>query len=150
MAESRVQEGPIRPRNLAFVAIMGVVTLTIYNYYLMYQWAKELNALEGRQRYGPGSLILICIVTLGLAGVIIEIVFARNLENRTRTLRVAGAFPSLAAAVGGLNVAALAIALLTSYGIVALVLGTMASVLVQREFNLLASVWPTVAGRQAV
>lgn len=140
VTEPLLQQTPVRHRNLAFVGLVSLVTLSIYTLYLIYQWAKELNGLEGREKYSPGLMLAISVITLGAGAAIIECVFAYELETKARARHISGTLPFVTVFVGGLNAVAWLLGLFTSYWIVGFLTGTMATVLVQRELNLLA--WP--------
>ena len=139
VTEPLLQQTPVRHRNLAFVGLVSLVTLSIYTFYLIYQWAKELNGLEGRDKYSPGLMLAISIITLGAGAAIIECVFAYELETRARARNIFGALPFVTVFVAALNVVAFAIGLFTEYWVVGLLTGVMATVLVQRELNILSS-----------
>ena len=135
--ESSRDSNRIHRRDLALVVILGIVTLSIYNFYLVYQWAKELNGLEGRTKYNPSLMLIISIVTVGAGAAIIECVFAHEVENHAQTRNIAGATPYLTVFVSGLNIVAW-ILFFTSYWIIGIPAGITATVLIQRELNMFA------------
>ena len=58
----------IKVRDPAVVVLLMLVTCGLYVIYLQYQWAKEVNGLEGQVRYPPVITLVLNIVTLGLSG----------------------------------------------------------------------------------
>jgi hypothetical protein len=148
MANQSAKQSPIRRRNLVFVGLVSLVTLSIYTFYLIYQWSKELNGLEGRGKYSPGFMLAISIITVGAGAAVIECVFAHELEGKARTLTVEGALPFATVFVAVLNVIAWVLGLFTDYWIVGIAAGVMATVIVQRELNLLALQEPATPAAQ--
>ena len=148
MANQSREQSSIRRRNLAFVGLISLVTLSIYTFYLIYQWAKELNGLEGRVKYSPGLMLAISLLTLGAGAAIIECVFAHELEGKARAGSVSGALPFVTVFVAALNLIAWSLSLFTDYWIVGAGAGVMATVLVQREMNLLAPPEPALPADQ--
>ena len=130
---------PVKQRDLWIVGILSVITLGIYNIYLAYMWSRELNHLLGRERYSPVVVLIISIVSLGIAVAVYECFFAFDLakaaEQRNRELRM----PSLPGTVVALEVSAIVLSL-TGFGvIIGMPLGVAATVLLQREFNAYAA-----------
>ena len=133
---------PVKPRDLWIVGILSVITLGIYNIYLAYMWSRELNHLLGRERHSPVVVLIISIVSLGIAVAVYECFFAfdhaRAAEQRNRELRM----PSLPGTVVALEVSAIVLSL-TGFGvIIGMPLGVAATVLLQREFNTCAARQP--------
>jgi hypothetical protein len=125
-------------RSLPLVAVLTFFTLGIYSLYLCYQWAKEINGLEGRVKYHPVTVLVVSMVTLCVGAVVYECLFAFEAAQagRQRGLdKELADLPTWVILANGLTfVASLAV-----IGIpVAMVLGTAATVLVQAGFNRLA------------
>lgn len=132
---SSPQSMPLRRRELVAIGIMSALSLGIYGFYLIYQWAKELNGLEGRTKYNPRRMLLISIFTLGAGMAIIECIFALEVENKNLSGAL-GAIPFFIL-VCILNGVAWIFGLFTSYWIISLLAGTAATVLIQHGFNML-------------
>ena len=126
-------------RDILIVVLLSILTLFIgYPIYLCYQWARELNGLAQRVKHPPALVLVLTIVTLGLAAIVYESVFAQELEQEMRSRGRKDATPYLMAWVTALNCIAI-IASLTVVGIViAIPCGLAATCLVQHEFNKLA------------
>src|SRR5688500_4317707 len=65
----------VERRDLVTTTLLLTVTLGLYSFYLIYQWAKELGPLTGKER-NPGTVLLLSILTLGIAALVYEYVFA--------------------------------------------------------------------------
>jgi hypothetical protein len=128
----------VRRRDIAVFVLLMVVTLGFYWFYLAYQWSKEVNGLVGRVKYQPVVVLIANIATCGLAGMIFESLFAFDLVEQTRARGIKDRLDSLATWVLVCNCLAFVLAIIPFGIIVALPLGTLASVLVQVEFNKLA------------
>jgi len=130
-------------RDLLIVVLLSTLTLFIgYPIYLCYQWARELNGLAQRVKHPPALVLVLCIVTLGLAAIVYESIFAYELEQEMRTRSSKNAMPNLMALVTALNCIAI-VASLTVIGVViAIPCGVAATCLVQHEFNKLALSMP--------
>ena len=126
---------PVQQRDLWIVGLLSLVTLGIYNFYLVYAWARELNHLHGEERHSPGVVLLVSIVTLGIAASVFECFFAfdhaKIAEARGRELRTKG----LPGVVVALEVAAVILSLTGVGLIIGIPAGVAATVLLQREFN---------------
>jgi len=131
---------PVRERNLWVVGILSLVTLGLYNFYLVYVWARELNHLLGKERHSPAVVLIVSIVTLGIGVTVFECVFgfdhARAAEARGRELRTKG----LPGIVVALDVAALILSLTGVGMIIGIPTGVAATILLQREFNANAAI----------
>jgi hypothetical protein len=130
---------PVKYRSLGAVIGLSIVTLLIgYPIYLVYQWAREINGLHRQVRHSPGVVLALSIVTLGLAAVIYECIFALEISEQLRLRGHKQPLANLTAWVIGLNVAA-GVLSLTGVGIIlAIPCGLAATCLVQAEFNKLA------------
>ena len=124
----------VERRDLATVAILLTVTLSLYAFYLVYQWAKDLSLLTGKD-HSPGTVLLISILTLGIAPLVYEYVFAAEvaaLEQQRFPKRAPSSLPNW---ILILNCATMLCCLTVVLTPLALVLGITASVLVQLQFN---------------
>ena len=130
---------PVARRDPILVAVLSTVTLGIYLLYLVYQWCRELNGLVGRPKYNPGLLLLISIVTCCLGGIVVECMFAHELETLGRARAIPSATGYLTLLVVSMNVGGLLLSL-TGYGLIlSIPLGAVATGLVQNELNKFAS-----------
>lgn len=135
------QASDIKHRDIAIFVLLNFVTLGFYWFYLCYRWAKEVNGLQGRVKYQPWAVLLVSIVTCGIAGLVFEILFAFDIGQATESRGVAGRMEQLPTWVIALNVVAM-IACATTVGLVIGVpLGVLASALVQIELNKLAGIY---------
>jgi hypothetical protein len=133
-------------RDILIVVLLSTLTLFIgYPIYLCYQWARELNGVVQRVKYPPVLVVVLCIVTLGLAAIIYESIFAQELEQEMQRRGRKDATPHLMAWVTALNCIAI-VASLTVVGIlIAIPCGIAATCLVQHEINKLALGLPAKA-----
>jgi heme O synthase-like polyprenyltransferase len=120
------------------VGVLSVVTLTIYNFYLVYRWAQELNAISGRQRHNPVVVLVISIVTLGIGISVFECFFARDLEAQLEEAQLRPVMHGYATVVIALNVAAIVLTLSVYGSALGYALGVAATILLQLGFNRLA------------
>jgi len=131
----------IKRRDIAVFVALNVVTLGIYWFYVVYHWTKEVNGLAGRVKYSPVVVLLVSILTCGLAGLVFECLFAFDVAEAGRKTGAAGRMEQLPMWVIVCNCVAMAVALIPFVGLViALPLGILASALVQVELNRLADV----------
>jgi uncharacterized protein DUF4234 len=129
----------IKRRSIGVFVLLCIITLGIYWFYLVYHWAKEVNGLVGRAKYPPLVVLLVNILTCGLAGLAFECLFAFDVAETGRRHQLAGRMEQLGMWVIIINCVAILIALIPLAGIpLSLGLGTLASVLVQMELNRLA------------
>ena len=129
----------IKRRDIGLFVVLCIVTLGIYWFYLVYHWAKEVNGLAGRAKYPPLVVLLVSILTCGIAGLVFECLFAFDVGDTGRRHQLAGRMEQLGMWVVIVNCAAVATALIPLAGIpLSLGLGTLASVLLQIELNRLA------------
>jgi len=135
MSASMTASFPIvERRDLATTTLLLVVTLSLHAFYLVYQWAKDLSLLTGKDR-SPGTVLLISILTLGIAPLVYEYVFAAEaaaLEQQRFPKRVPSSLPNW---ILILNCATLLCCLTVVLCPLAIVLGITANVLVQLQFN---------------
>jgi hypothetical protein len=125
----------IKPRDIAVFVLLCVVTLGLYWFYISYHWSKEINGLTGRVKYQPLVVLLVNIVTCGLAGMVFESLFAIDVAEQTKARGIKDRFDQLPTWVIACNTAAVITALIPFGVVVALPLGILASVLVQIELN---------------
>ncbi len=130
----------IKYRDPTLVAVLNLVTLGVYWFYLIYVWSKDLNWLLRREKYPAGLMLLLSIVTCGLAGIVLECLIAADLSGEAVARSDAAPNRNLLAWVIALNISALVAAIvLPIIGIVvSMPLGIAATVLVQIELNKLA------------
>lgn len=135
----KYEASPVRYRDISLVILLMVVTVGFYWFYLCYQWAKELNALEGREKYPPVLVLAVNIITCGMAGLVYECLFAFDLVHAAQRFGIARRNPQLGNWVMGLNIGAIGGSLIPFGFLVGVVLGTVASCLLQHELNQFAS-----------
>jgi hypothetical protein len=128
----------ITHRSLGRVVVLNLVTLGLYGFYLIYQWAADVNGLVGRRKYKAGLMLLISIVTLGVGGAIIEAIYAHEVSSEAKRRHIPDAIPYLVVFVGGLNAIAWALGIFGgwAWGLMSLPIGVTSTVLIQRELNL--------------
>ena len=128
----------IKRRDIAVFVLLCVVTLGIYWFYVSYHWSKEINGLAGRVKYQPLVVLLVNIFTCGLAGLVFESLFAFDVAEQTKARGIKDRFDQLPTWVIVCNSVAVVTALIPFGFVLAIPLGTLASVLVQIELNKLA------------
>jgi hypothetical protein len=132
----------IKRRDIAVFVLLNVVTLGIYWFYVVYQWSKEINGLTGRVKYPPVVVLLVSILTCGLAGIVFECLFAFDVAEAARSRGIADRMEQMPTWVIVCNCAAMGTALIPFVGVlIALPLGILASALVQVELNRLADAY---------
>lgn len=126
----------IKHRDITAFVTLNVVTLGFYWLYVIYHWAKEINGLSGRVKYPPALVLLVSLLTCGMAGLVFECLFAFEVAEAGRKSRITGRNEQLGAWVIACNAIAMLTALIPFVGLlVALPLGILASSLVQVELN---------------
>lgn len=128
----------VKHRDIAVFVLLNVMTCGIYWFYVSYQWAKELNGLQGRPKYQPGIVLLACILSCGLAGLVFECLFAFDIVEATRARAVANRNEQLGTWVITLNSIAMVASLIPFLLVIGFPLGIWASALMQVELNKLA------------
>jgi hypothetical protein len=136
----------IKVREPAIVVLLMLVTCGLYAIYLQYQWAKEVNGLEGQVRYPPGITLLLNIVSLGLSGLVFESLWAYDLARLGQQRGVPNRMESLPVWVLALNSVGTVLCLTVVGIVIGLPMGIAASVLVQMELNKLAGAVPVLKG----
>ncbi len=132
------QSTPVRYRNLWVVGLLSGITGGLYNIYLAFRWAAEINALAGTRKVNPSVVLLVSALSLGLGVLVFECVFARDLESIAEGHGEVTLITSFSTVIIALNVSAVLL-MLSGVGIVlGLPLGIAATVLIQRQFNALS------------
>ncbi len=98
----------------------------------------HVNGLHGRVKYQPAVVLLVSILTCGLAGLIFEILYAFDVAESTASHGIRGRMTQLGTWVIVCNAAALVTSLIPGGVLVGFPLGILASVFVQVELNRLA------------
>jgi hypothetical protein len=134
-----VEATDVKYRSLVMVVLWSLLTAGIgYPIYLYYQWSRELNGLAQHVKHPPSVVLALSIVTLGLAGLIYEVIFVHEATQHLRRRGHKGELPNVAVWVGVLNAIGVVFAF-TGIGIViAIPVGMAATCLVQAQFNKLA------------
>ena len=140
----------IHPRYLPFerYVLMMTVTLGFYPFYLVPCQSRDLKAITGRERMEFTALLILSIVTLGLVLLIMQVLWAYDLERHGKAINKAGRKESL----GTLVLGATALGFFACLAIDGFFLSTLVCSLfngvglwlVQREINLYAAT-PAVA-----
>ena len=126
---------PVKYRNPWIVGLLSLITVSVYNFYLVFSWAKEINHLYARPRHSPVVVLLVSILTLGIGACVFECFYAVDLGRLGEQHKVQISFGSFSAVVIALNVTAIALCLIP-YGVVlGFPVGIAATVLIQREMN---------------
>jgi len=130
----------IKKRNIGIVVLLSVVTLSIYNIYLMGTWANDINYLENRKKHNSIIVVVLGVITLTFALLVWEIVYAYDLQRITANRDVPGRNASLGSFVLILNIVAIAVGLLSGgfAFILSCALEIWAYCLIQKELNLIA------------
>lgn len=129
----------VERRDLVMVVLLSLVTLFIgYPIYLCYQWSKELNGLAGQVRHSPTTVLLLSILTLGIAAIVYECLFAQEIAGHMKRLGRKDAMPELGIWVIALNVTAIIMSFTFIGIVIAIPAGMAATCLLQAEFNKLA------------
>ncbi len=136
------QASDVEHRDIAIIVLLMIVTLGIYWFYLCYVWAKEINGLAGRVKYQPWAVLLVNIVTCGLAGLVLECLFAFDIAQESGARGVRQRMENLGVCVIICNCAAPLLSVTMCGVVIAMPLGILASALVQVELNKLATINP--------
>ena len=128
----------IPERNLALVVLLLVVTLGFYTFYLLYQWAHEVNAALGHEKHQPLVVLLVSLLTCLIGGIVYECVFAYDIAAAATSKGVSRRMVNLPTWVILCNCVGLIVSFIPFGFVVGFVLGVLASVLVQVELNKLA------------
>ena len=127
-------------RSVAILVLLMFVTLGLYSFYLVYRWANEVNSLLGREKHHPLVVLLVSILTCGMALIIYECVFGFEVAGMTASRGIAGRMENLPTWLILCNCIASLVSLIP-YGVVlGFPLGVLASVLLQAELNKLSQV----------
>jgi hypothetical protein len=130
----------IEKRDLGKVIILSIVTLGIYGILLMAKWTDDVNFLIKRLKHEKIVIIIVGVVTLGIALAVWEIIFAYDIQGYTEKRRLSERSKNLGATVLGLTLFAYALAF-ASGGlafIFSMAVGIYASCLVQKELNMIS------------
>ena len=124
-------------RNLWVVGILSGITGGLYNIYLAFRWAAEINELAGTKKVNPSVVLLVSALSLGLGVLVFECVFARDLESIAEDRGEVSLITGFSTVIIALNVSAVLL-IMSGVGIIlGLPLGIAATVLIQRQFNAL-------------
>ncbi len=124
----------VERRDLITLTLLLTVTLGLYSFYLVYLWAKDLGQLSGKEQ-NPGTVLLVSILTLGIAALVYEYLFASEaatLEQQRFPKQTPSPLPNW---ILILNCASVLCSLTVVLMPLAMILGLTASVLVQAQFN---------------
>lgn len=130
----------IEKRDLGKIVIFSTVTLGIYGILLIAKWTDDVNFLLGKQKHEKIVIVVVSVVTIGIALTVWEIIFAYDIQNYTEKIRLKERSKNLGGTVLGLTLFAYALAF-ASGGlafILSMAFGICASCLVQKELNIIA------------
>jgi hypothetical protein len=133
---SRGARGDVAGRQ---VWLFSIATLGFFGFYLVPSWAEQLERITGKPRMSFGTLLGLGIVTLGVALLVVEIVYAFKLTRHGQRAGRADSNWQLGPWVAILNMGALGWSLATvgiGFLLGGFVLGILATWLVQAEINL--------------
>jgi len=74
-------DAPVTHRSPWLVGTLSLLSAGLYNIYLLYVWAREINGLTGTRRYSPKVVLVLMVLTLGLAGTVYECFYAIDLQK---------------------------------------------------------------------
>jgi len=129
-------------RSLQDFIVLMAATLTLYTFYVVPSYTRDIRIITGKQRIQYKPLLILGIVTLSFALIVLMVTWAFDLERHGRERRTPGRQESLGAHVLALNVATLLIPMIWGGWapiFVGLVTGAWAVWLVQKEINLYAA-----------
>ncbi|MDX9976368.1 MAG: DUF4234 domain-containing protein [FCB group bacterium] len=130
----------IKKRDLGIIILLCVVTLGLYGFYLIPDFGRSVNAALNRRKHSFSVVLILGILTLGVALTVYEIIYAYDLERNGRQAGFGERVSSLGTYVLVLNIVSWIVVFMS--GGVALIVsaftGIWATWLVQKELNLLA------------
>ena len=135
----------VHPRHLSFehYITMTAVTLGFYPFYLVPYHSRDMKAITGRERMEFTALLILGIVTLSLVTLVMQVLYAYDLERHGKTLHKAGRRESLGIIVLVLTVLGVVLSFAIDSFFVGYVVGVLfgngALWLVQQEINLYAA-----------
>ena len=137
-------DNDVHPRFRAFADYvrLSAVTLGFYPLYLVPCHSHDMKAITGRERMEFTALLILGVVTVGLLTLVMQVLYAFDLERHGKTVSKAGRQEALGVIVLVTNALAviLSIALDGIAGfVVGAVLGSSALWFVQKEINLYAA-----------
>lgn len=117
--------------------LWSVLTLGIYLFFIQMRWARHINGMLGWKKYNPGLVLILSIVTCGLASYIWNILMAYDIQKITAGDSIKGRNPSLGNTVLFIDITALILGFFSAgvLLVLSIVLGTYAAVAIQKEFN---------------
>jgi biotin transporter BioY len=125
----------IKYRNIGLVILLSIITLGIYNLYLLIEWAEEVNSLLGQKKYSPAVVLVVTLLTFCIAGTLFECLFALDIETASRTRNIRGRMNHLGLSVAICNICGFLVSFIPGGLVAAMILATSASILVQNELN---------------
>lgn len=127
----------LKHRQLGVIILLMIVTLGLYGFYLIPALGESVNRLTGKQKHSFGLVLLLGIVTCGLALSVFEILYAYDLEKDDRYTDRRWSNQGLGQYVLILNVVSFVVAFASGFAAfaVSLVLGLWATWLIQEQVN---------------
>jgi hypothetical protein len=130
---------PIQHRPLWQVALLSLLTFSLYNIYLVWRWSRDLARL-GPEKRNSKRVLWVSIVSLGLAPMVYECLMARDVEEQLHSYGYGPARPNrLQAYIITLNICAFLLSVIPFGAIVGIPLGVTATVMLQQQLNRFAS-----------
>ncbi len=126
---------PVKFREPWVVGVLSFLTLGLYNIYLIYSWARELNYLSQKKRFSPGLALILGILTFGISGTVFEAVYSVELEKHGGRAGVQMSLENFSTVIIAMNVTALVLCLIPFAAVIGFPLGVIATVFMQREIN---------------
>ena len=71
----------IGKRSLPITLLLLIITCGIYELYLFYMWAQEINKLGLMKKHKPGLFVLFDAISLGFVSVFIQAIIAYDIEQ---------------------------------------------------------------------
>ena len=129
-----------RHRDLGYIALVSAVTLGLFGFYLIPKLGEELNFVLGVRRYRFWVVLLLGILTIGIALSVYECLYAYNLQRHPAYQQLPIAKRDLGGLVLTLNLIAVVVSIATGglAFIVSLIIGVWATWLIQDAMNELA------------
>ena len=144
-AHREAQPVLVSPRQLPFerYVLLTALTLGLYPFYLVPCQSRDLKAITGRQRMEFTALLILGIVTLSLLLLVMQVLYAFDLERHGKAVNKASRQESLGTLVLVLTVLGVVLSFAIDNWFVSYLVGTFfgsgALWLVQKEINLYAT-----------
>lgn len=127
----------LKSRDVGMFALLMVVTLGFYVLYLVPKLGKSVNYLTKNEKYSFGLCLFLCIITLGIAGLVYEVRYAYDLERNSGYTQGKWSNKNLGGYVLVLNILSILIMFASGGlgGVISFALGCWATWLIQDQVN---------------